>query len=141
MDFDLAVIADNWRFLAAGVLVTIVLSIVSGATSLAAGLALTLLRLRGPRWLRPAIVLYIDSMRAVPVLVVLVWTFFALPIVTGLTMSPFMAALIGITVHLAAYAAEIVRAGIESIRPGQTRAARALGLSPAQIVRRIVLPQ
>ena len=141
MDFDLAVIADNWRFLAYGVLVTIVLSIVSGATSLAAGLALALLRLRGPRWLRPVIILYVDSMRAVPVLVVLVWTFFALPIVTGLTMSPFMAALIGLTVHLAAYAAEIVRAGIESVRPGQTRAAVALGMSPAQVMRRIVLPQ
>ena len=141
MDFDLAVIADNWRFLAYGVLVTIVLSIVSGATSLAAGLALALLRLRGPRWLRPVIVLYVDSMRAVPVLVVLVWTFFALPIVTGLTMSPFTAALIGLTVHLAAYAAEIVRAGIESVRPGQTRAAVALGMSPAQVMRRIVLPQ
>ena len=48
-------------------------------TSLAAGLAIALLRLRGPRWLRPVVVLYIDSMRAVPVLVVLVWTFFALP--------------------------------------------------------------
>jgi len=141
MDFDLAVIADNWRFLAYGVLVTIVLSIVSGATSLAAGLAIALLRLRGPRWLRPVIVLYVDSMRAVPVLVVLVWTFFALPIVTGLTMSPFTAALIGLTVHLAAYAAEIVRAGIESVRPGQTRAAVALGMSPAQVMRRIVLPQ
>ena len=141
MDFDLAVIADNWRFLADGVLVTIVLSIVSGATSLAAGLAIALLRLRGPRWLRPVIVLYVDSMRAVPVLVVLVWTFFALPIVTGLTMSPFTAALIGLTVHLAAYAAEIVRAGIESVRPGQTRAAVALGMSPAQVMRRIVLPQ
>ena len=141
MDFDLAVIADNWRFLAYGVLVTIVLSIVSGATSLAAGLALALLRLRGPRWLRPLIVLYVDSMRAVPVLVVLVWTFFALPIVTGLTMSPFTAALIGLTVHLAAYAAEIARAGIESVRPGQTRAAVALGMSPTQVMRRIVLPQ
>jgi polar amino acid transport system permease protein len=141
MDFDLAVIADNWRFLAYGVLVTIVLSVVSGVTSLAAGLAIALLRLRGPRWLRPLIVLYVDSMRAVPVLVVLVWTFFALPIVTGLTMSPFTAALIGLTVHLAAYAAEIVRAGIESVRPGQTRAAVALGMSPAQVMRRIVLPQ
>jgi len=141
MDFDLAVIADNWRFLAWGVLVTIVLSVVSGATSLAAGLAIALLRLRGPRWLRPIVVLYVDSMRAIPVLVVLVWTFFALPIVTGLTMSPFTAALIGLTVHLAAYAAEIVRAGIESVRPGQTRAAVALGMSPAQVMRRIVLPQ
>jgi len=72
---------------------------------------------------------------------VLVWTFFALPIVTGLTMPPFFSALLGLTVHLAAYAAEIVRAGIESVRPGQTRAALALGMSPAQIVWRIILPQ
>ena len=68
-------------------------------------------------------------MRAIPVLVVLVWTFFALPIVAGVTLPPFWAALVGLTVHLAAYAAEIVRAGIESVRPGQTRAALALGLS------------
>jgi polar amino acid transport system permease protein len=87
------------------------------------------------------VVLYIDSMRAIPVLVVLVWTFFALPILTGLTMPPFFAALLGLTVHLAAYVAEIVRAGVESVRPGQMRAALALGMSRAQAVRRIVMPQ
>jgi len=141
MEFDFSVIADNWRFLAYGVLITIVLSIVSGVTSLASGLVIALARLYGPRWLRPIVVLYIDSMRAIPVLVVLVWTFFALPILTGITMSPFMAALLGLTVHLAAYAAEIMRAGIESVRPGQTRAALALGMSRAQILRRILLPQ
>jgi polar amino acid transport system permease protein len=141
MDFDFGVIADNWRFLGYGVGITILLSAVSGLTSLVAGLIVALLRLYGPRWLRPVVVLYIDSMRAIPVLVVLVWTFFALPIVTGITMSPFVAALIGLTVHLAAYAAEIVRAGIESVRPGQTRAGLALGMSRAQILRRIVLPQ
>src|SRR3982751_1153099 len=141
MDFDLAVITDNWRFLAYGVWITIVLSVVSGVASLGAGLAIALLRLRGPRVVRPVIALYVDSMRAIPVLVVLVWTFFALPIATGVTMSPFMAALIGLTVHLAAYAAEIFRAGIESVRPGQTRAAMALGMSRAQTLRRIVLPK
>jgi polar amino acid transport system permease protein len=141
MEFDFSVIADNWRFLASGVGVTILLSLVSGVTSLAAGLVVALLRLYGPRWLRPLVVLYVDSMRAIPVLVVLVWTFFALPIVAGITMPPFWAALVGLTVHLAAYAAEIVRAGIESVRPGQTRAAQALGMSRAQIVRRIVMPQ
>jgi polar amino acid transport system permease protein len=80
-------------------------------------------------------------MRAVPVLVVLVWTFFALPIVAGITLPPFWAALLGLTLHLAAYAAEIIRAGVESVRPGQTRAALALGMSRAQILRRVVLPQ
>ena len=141
MDFDLSVITEHWRFLASGIGVTLVLSAVSGLTSIAAGFVVALLRLYGPRWLRPIVVLYIDSMRAIPVLVVLVWTFFALPIFTGLTMPPFFAALIGLTVHLAAYVAEIVRAGVESVRPGQTRASLALGMSRAQIVRRIVLPQ
>jgi polar amino acid transport system permease protein len=141
MDFDFAVVTDHWRFLASGVGITLLLSVVSGLTSLVAGLIVALARLYGPRPLRLAVVLYVDSMRAIPVLVVLVWSFFALPILTGLTMPPFVAALVGLTVHLAAYAAEIVRAGIESVRPGQTRAALALGMSKAQIVRRIILPQ
>jgi polar amino acid transport system permease protein len=138
---DFSVITDHWQFLASGLGVTLVLAVLSGVASLAMGFVIALLRLYGPRWLRPVVVFYIDSMRAIPVLVVLVWTFFALPIVAGITMPPFFAALLGLTVHLAAYAAEIVRAGIESVRPGQTRASLALGMSPSQILRRIVLPQ
>jgi len=141
MDFDFSVIAEHWRFLGYGVLVTLALSIASGVTSLVTGFVVALLRLYGPRWLRPVVVLYIDSMRAIPVLVVLVWTFFALPIVAGVTLPPFWAALAGLTVHLAAYVAEIMRAGIESVRPGQTRAALALGMSRPAILRRVVLPQ
>jgi polar amino acid transport system permease protein len=141
MDFDFSVISDHWRFLGYGIGVTLALALASGLASLTLGFIVALARLYGPRWLKPLVVLYVDSMRAVPVLVVLVWTFFALPILTGLTMPPFMAALIGLTVHLAAYAAEIFRAGIESVRPGQTRASLALGMSRAQILRRIVLPQ
>ncbi|TMH31822.1 MAG: amino acid ABC transporter permease [Betaproteobacteria bacterium] len=141
MDFDFSVITDHLSFLGSGIAITLLLSVLSGTTSLIAGFFVALFRLYGPRWLKPLVVLYIDSMRAIPVLVVLVWTFFALPIIAGVTMSPFMAALIGLTVHLAAYAAEIVRAGVESVRPGQSRAALALGMSRAQIVRRIVMPQ
>ena len=141
MDVDFTVITSHARFLGSGIVTTLVLSVASGITSLVAGFVIALLRLYGPRWLRPVVVLYIDSMRAIPVLVVLVWTFFALPILTGLTMPPFFAALLGLTVHLAAYAAEIVRAGMESVRPGQMRAAVALGMSRAQAVRRIVMPQ
>ena len=141
MEYDFSVITDHWQFLAYGVGVTLTLAAFSGVTSIVAGFVVAIARLYGPRWLKPIVVLYIDSMRAIPVLVVLVWAFFALPIVAGITMPPFWAALLGLTVHLAAYAAEIFRAGIESVRPGQTRAALALGMSRAQIVRRIVLPQ
>ena len=141
MEFDFAVIADHWRFLASGVGVTLALAALSGLTSIVAGFVVALARLYGQRWLKSVVVLYIDSMRAIPVLVVLVWTFFALPIVAGITMAPFYAALLGLTVHIAAYAAEIFRAGIESVRPGQARASLALGMSRAQMLRRIVLPQ
>jgi len=141
MEFDYSVIIDHWRFLASGIVVTLALSVQSGVTSLGVGFLLALVRMYGPAWSKRIVVFYIDSMRAIPVLVVLVWTFFALPIVAGITLPPFWAALLGLTLHLAAYAAEIVRAGLESVRPGQTRAALALGMSRPEILRRIVLPQ
>ncbi len=141
MEFDFSVIGDHARFLAYGIAITVALSVVSGLTSIVSGFGVAMLRLYGPRWLKPVVVLYIDSMRAIPVLVVIVWTFFALPFVAGLTMPPFAAALLALTLHLAAYAAEIVRAGIESVRPGQTRAALTLGMSRRQVLRRIILPQ
>ncbi|KAB7635503.1 amino acid ABC transporter permease [Verminephrobacter eiseniae] len=141
MDLDFSPIAENWRFFATGLGVTVVLSVVSAASSILAGLVIALLRLYGPRWLRPLLVFYIDSMRAIPVLVVLVWIYFAFPILVGLNFAPFWAALVALTLHIAAYAAEVIRAGIESIRPGQTRAALALGMSRAQILRKVLLPQ
>jgi len=75
------------------------------------------------------------------VLVVLVWTYFALPIVTGVTLPPFWAATVALTAHISAYVAEIIRAGVTSVRPGQSRAAFALGMSRARAIRVIILPQ
>ena len=141
MEFDFSPIADNWRFFASGLGVTVALSLISAVTSILAGLVIALLRLYGPGWLRPVLILYIDSMRAIPVLVVLVWMYFAFPLLVGFTFAPFWAAVIALTLHIAAYAAEVIRAGIESIRPGQTRAALALGMSRAQLLRKVLLPQ
>ncbi|ODA20005.1 Fis family transcriptional regulator, partial [Achromobacter xylosoxidans] len=104
-------------------------------------LVIALLRLYGPRWLRVLLVFYIDSMRAIPVLVVLVWIYFAFPLLAGVTFAPFWAALVALTLHIAAYSAEVIRAGIESVRPGQMRAGLALGMSRAQALRKIILPQ
>ena len=141
MEFDFSPIADNWRFFASGLGVTVALSLISAVTSILAGLAIALLRLYGPGWLRRLLVFYIDSMRAIPVLVVLVWMYFAFPLLVGFTFAPFWAAVIALTLHIAAYAAEVIRAGIESVRPGQTRAALALGMSRAQLLRKVLLPQ
>jgi polar amino acid transport system permease protein len=141
MDLDFSPLLDSWRFIASGLGVTLVLSVAAVLCSFALGLAVALGRLYGPRWLQAALVFYIDSMRAIPVFVVLVWIYFAVPILTGHTFEPFWAALTGITIHVAAYVAEIIRAGLTSVRRGQYQAGLAIGMSGPQIVRHILLPQ
>jgi polar amino acid transport system permease protein len=138
---DFSPVLESWRFLLGGLGLTLLLAASTVVCSLVLGGTVGLARCYGPAWLRAPLVFYIDSMRAVPVLVVLVWTYFALPIVTGAVLPPFWAALAALSAHIGAYVAEIVRAGVSSIRPGQTRAALALGMSRAQAVRDVVLPQ
>jgi polar amino acid transport system permease protein len=141
MDIDLSPLLDNWRYLLGGLGLTVGLSVLTVVCSALLGGAIALARIYGPAWLRVPLVFYIDSMRAIPVLVVLVWIYFAVPILSGFNFPPFWAALLALTLHIAAYVAEVVRAGIESIRAGQIRAGLALGMSRAQIVRKVVLPQ
>jgi polar amino acid transport system permease protein len=141
MEFDWSPILENAAFLFGGLELTLALSLCSVIMSLVLGTAIGLLRCYGPRLLQLAIAFYVDSMRAIPVLVVLVWTYFALPILTGAVLPPFWAALVALTVHIAAYVAEIVRAGVSSIRTGQLWAASALGMSLWQAIRTVILPQ
>ena len=141
MDFDFSPILENWRYLWGGFVVTLGLSGFTVVASLLIGFAMAMGRLYGPRWLRWPLVFYIDSMRAIPVLVVLVWTFFALPLLLGTSIPTFWAAAIALTAHIAPYVAEIFRSGIESVRVGQTGAGLALGMSKLQVVRRLILPQ
>jgi len=141
MDLDFEPVIDSAQFLLAGLGLTLALSALTILTSLALGGIIGLARCYGPAWLRVPLTFYIDSMRSVPVLVVLVWTYFALPLLTDVTLPPFWAALVALTAHIAAYVAEIVRAGVTSVRAGQSRAAFALGMSRAQAVRTIILPQ
>ena len=128
MELDFSPLLDSWQYLLGGLGVTLLLSIMTAAGSLVLGTALGLGRVYGPAWLRIPIVFYIDTQRAIPVLVILVWFYFAVPILTGISFHPFWAAFMALTLHIAAYVAEIVRAGIESIRPGQVRAALALAM-------------
>ena len=141
MDLDFSPLFDSWRFLLSGLELTILLSVTAVSCSFVLGLAVGLGRLYGPVWLRIPLVFYIDSMRAIPVFVVLVWIYFSVPILTGHSFAPFWAALVGITLHVAAYVAEVIRAGISSIRKGQVQAGLAIGMSRPQIVREILLPQ
>jgi polar amino acid transport system permease protein len=141
MEFDWSPVLSNASFLIGGLELTLLLSLCSVVLSLLLGTAIGLLRSYGPRPLQLAIAFYVDSMRAIPVLVVLIWTYFALPMLTGAVLPPFWAALVALTLHIAAYVAEIVRAGVSSIRKGQLWAASALGMSLWQALRTVILPQ
>jgi polar amino acid transport system permease protein len=141
MGFDFTAILDSWKFLAFGLLTTLALSGLTIALGLATGTVVGLLRTYGPRWLDFALSLYVDTARAVPPLVILVWTYFALPMLISYSLSPFVAGTIALGLHLGAYVAEVIRAGLTSIRPGQMRAGLALGMSRLQVVRVIIMPQ
>jgi len=92
----------------------------------------------GPRWLSWPVAGYVELIRNTPLLIQLYFVFFTLPLF-GLKLSSTEAAILALSIHLGAYATEILRAGIESIPHGQIEAARALGLSPYRIIRHVVL--
>ena len=123
-----------------GLSTTILLGLVSILLGSGAGLALALARLYGPSPLRFATIAYIDIFRSIPILVLLVVIYYALPFV-GVRLSPFASATTAISMVAGAYAAEIFRAGIEAVPAGQFEAARALGLRPWQTMLKVVLPQ
>lgn len=138
---DFSPILINWRYLASGLATTIEIAVITivGATIL--GIAVGIGRAYGPKALTVPLAFYVDSMRAIPVLAVLLWMFFGMPILLGVNFSPFIVALIALVVHVGAYMSEVVRSGLLSVRPGQMRAALALGMSRSQAVRKIIIPQ
>jgi polar amino acid transport system permease protein len=138
--FNLDVLAQTWRLLIGGLWVTLLLGAVSIALGMAGGLAMALLRLYAPAPLRRVAVVYIDVFRAIPLLVLLVLIYYALPFV-GIRLTSFAAAAAALSLVSCAYAAEIFRAGIQAIPSGQFEAARALGLHWWPMMRLVVLPQ
>ncbi|MBZ9603287.1 amino acid ABC transporter permease [Phyllobacterium chamaecytisi] len=141
MEFDFSPIFENWRYLRDGLLITISLSVLSIIAASILGGAIGLARVYGPRWLAGVLAFYVDSARSIPALVVLIWMYFAFPLMVGISLPPFWAAFIALSAYIAAYISEIVRGGVLSIRSGQTRAAKALGMSQNQTILKIILPQ
>jgi polar amino acid transport system permease protein len=138
---NLAPLARNWRFLASALGTSLLLSALAMLLGLLVGTAVGLLRTYGPRQLGVLLALYVDSFRAMPLLVILVWTFFAFPLVVGYSLDPLWAGVIGLGLHSGAYIAEVIRAGLTSVRRGQMRAALALGMKRGQAIRTVILPQ
>jgi polar amino acid transport system substrate-binding protein len=126
--------------LAQGALVTLELSLLGMALAMAWGLALALSRLYGPWWLRWPAASYVELVRGTPLLIQLFILFYGLPHF-GLKLPPFLAAVLGLGLNYAAYEAENYRAGLLAVPKGQMEAALALGLSKAQALRHVLLPQ
>jgi polar amino acid transport system permease protein len=139
--WDFASVFFNWQALASGFGATVQLFAVCAVLGLGLGLLVALLRRSSHTPLCWFAIGFIEFFRNTPVLVQILWFFFALPILAPVSISPFWAAVLGISLNSAAHSAEIYRAGIQSIEPAQWEAARALGMSLSQGMRRIILPQ
>jgi arginine/lysine/histidine/glutamine transport system substrate-binding and permease protein len=141
-----SVIVGTLPALLKGALVTLQLALISAALGLAAGSLLGISRLSANPAIRWAARAYIDFFRGTPLLVQIFMVYFGIPALfqqfgLDFSLNRFLAAVLALTLNCAAYVAEIVRGGIQSIELGQTEAAQSLGMSPAKTMRFIVFPQ
>jgi polar amino acid transport system substrate-binding protein len=123
-----------------GAWITLYLSVVSMALAIALGIALTVLRLYGPRYAASLTTAYIEVYRGTPLLIQLFILYYGLPNI-GIVLSPLVAAIIGLGMNYAAYEAEVYRAGMEAVPRGQLEAALSLGMTQTLALRRVVFPQ
>ncbi|MCC3861747.1 ABC transporter substrate-binding protein/permease [Emcibacteraceae bacterium Y4] len=134
------VFLQAWPMLIDGLITTIQLGALSIVAGLVIGLFLSLIRLYAHNALKLIVKIYINVFRSIPLLVFLIIIFYALPFI-GLSLSPFAAAAVALTIVSSAYTAEIFRAGIEAIPKGQFEASLALGLSYKDMMKEVILPQ
>ena len=131
----------NVAFLLDGLGTTILVSLISIVLAMAGGLLLALAGLSSRHVLRGFYRVFVEIVRAVPVLVLLLWVYYGLPVIFGIEFGVFTAGVITLALADSAFEAEIFRAGIQSVAAGQREAAQSLGLSPWQTLRLVVLPQ
>lgn len=139
--WDFTTVLGNWPILARGLIGTLELTVASLAAGIVLGLVIGTGRYSRRRLLHWPATAYVELFRNTPVLVQIMWFFFAFPIVAPFAVSAYTAAALALTLNTSAFTAEIFRAGIQSIGPAQWDAARALGMSYPQQLRRIILPQ
>ena len=139
--WNFASVFENYDVLLAGAVGTLKLFVICLFVSLTLGLVIGLGRYSKRRVFYWPASAFVEFFRNTPVLVQILWFYFALPILMPVEISPMTAAALGISLNSSAFAAEIYRGGIQSIETGQWEAARALGMTPMQSMRRVVLPQ
>jgi polar amino acid transport system permease protein len=134
------VFLQTYPLLLSGLSITVQLGLFSIVAGLILGLFTALVRLYSMKFFQIVAKIYIDLFRSIPLLVLLIIIYYALPFV-GLTLPPFFAAAAALTFVSGAYTAEIFRAGIEAIPKGQFEASQALGLSRRHMMKDVILPQ
>ena len=141
MSFNVDLAVSAIPLLLMGAAVTVKITALSVGLGIVIGLFVGIARISHSRVLRVLAAIYVDFLRGTPLLVQIFLIYFALPIVTGHHMDPFVAAIASCSINSGAYVAEIFRAGIQSIDAGQMEAGRSLGMTWGQTMRYIIVPQ
>ena len=141
MSFDFSLIWNSLPLLLAGAGVTIEITAIAVGLGFIFGLITSVCRLSGVKILQVIAVCYVNIIRGTPMLVQIFLIYFALPMVIGERINPFVAAVAACSINSGAYVSEIFRAGIQSVDKGQMEAGRSLGLSWMQTMRYVILPQ
>ncbi|MDC0851066.1 amino acid ABC transporter permease [Candidatus Pelagibacter sp.] len=131
----------NLKFLLSGLTTTIYISVISIIISMVLGLIVAIPSLAKNKFLTYINIGYVEIVRAVPLLVLILWIYYGLPIMTGISFSPFVSGIIALAISESAFQAEIFRAGINSIKKAQWEAGSSLGLNFFKRLRLVILPQ
>ena len=135
----------NWGvvsgFVVKGFFFSIQLTLIAMIGGIALGTVLALMRLSGKPWLVMPAAAYVNTLRSIPLVMVILWFFLLIPLLIGRPMGAELSAIITFTVFEAAYYSEIMRAGIQSVPKGQVYAGYAVGMTYAQCMQLVVLPQ
>ena len=131
----------NLKFLISGITITIYISVISIILAMIIGLVIALPSLSNNKFLSYFNIAYVEIVRAIPLLVLILWIYYGLPIMTGISFSPFVSGVIALTISESAFQAEIFRAGINSINKGQYEVANSLGMNFWKKMRLVILPQ
>ena len=131
----------NLKFLLSGLTTTIYISVISIILSAFIGFVIAIPSLAKSKFLTYINISYVEIVRAIPLLVLILWIYYGLPIMTGISFSPFVSGIIALAISESAFQAEIFRAGINSIKKSQWEAGSSLGLTFYKRLRLVILPQ
>jgi polar amino acid transport system permease protein len=141
MNLDWNIVWEHRWDLAHGAGLTVLLTVLTMLAAVPAGIVLALMRLSRSRILSTASLWFVEFFRNLPLILVVYWAFYVMPVFLHIEFSAFSTGLIALCLNVSAYNAETFRAGINSIRKGQMEAAIAVGMSRWQAMKKIIIPQ